>query len=224
MEYRANPFKMLLSIDDHLYRIETAERVRNVWKVSGILVLLSMVIYVWMAYFGIGSELVTRGAVHADLVEYESSKLWFVVGRAIYGVILTAFVLFIPSLFYYLITEIPFQKLIIMQQVVFLVMLAERVIWIPIAIFAGLDWYVSPMSFGIIVSYLTSKSWIIYFFGAISLVQLWIIWFQIKYLSEWSTLTKRWLAFNVIAFHVVCWALVAFLSFMDRYMIGAWFE
>lgn len=223
MTYYTNLFKILLSMEDHLFRIGKAEKIRNLWKISVLLLLGSIVIYVWMAFLGIGSDLISRDAAGLTPQAYESSKFWFLIGRAIYAVLFAALVLFIPSLLFNLLTDIPYQKLLIMQQVVLAVMLLERLIWIPLMLLIGLDWYVSPLSFGIIASYITEVPWVIYFFGAISLFQIWIIWFQVKFITTLFPIKKQWIWVNVICLHILGWSIAALVAFADSYIVSGWF-
>ncbi|RDW18620.1 hypothetical protein [Oceanobacillus chungangensis] len=224
MTYRVNLFKFFFSMDDHLFRIQKAEKINNLWKVSGLLLLCSVIIYAWMAYLGIGTNLISANAVNLTEAQYESSKFWFIIGRAAYGLLFSVIILFLPSLLFYLLTDIPYQKLMIMQQMVLAIMLVERVIWIPLATLIGLDWYVSPLSFGIIASYLTETPWVIYFFGAISLFQFSIIWLQVKYLGKLSVTRKSLIWLTVILLHLVSWCLAAAIAFTDSYMISGWFN
>ncbi|GAB3069762.1 hypothetical protein GCM10027286_37270 [Virgibacillus ainsalahensis] len=223
MIYYINLFKILFSMNDHLFRIRRAEKIHNLWKVSGLLVLLSVIMYAWMAYLGLGSDILSGYATSLSPAEYEISKLEFIMGRVGFAVILAVMILFIPTLLFYLLTEIPYHKLIIMQQVVLLVMLIERLTWILLMLISGLDWYVSPMSFGIITSYFTETPWMIYFFGALSLFQLWIIGFQVKYLSTMSTVKKRWLWVSVIVLHIIYWCLAALFAYADTFIVSGWF-
>lgn len=224
MTYHFNLIKFFFPVDDHLYRIHKAEKVTNIWKLTGLLVLFSVIIYAWMASLGMGSDLLSKGATELTELQYEQSKLWFVIGRIVFAILMAVFVLFVPALIFHLVTDIPYQKLVMMQQIVLALMLMERVIWIPLFVYLGLDWYVSPLSFGIIMSLLTDASWPIYFFGAISLVQIGIIWFQIKYLSYLSSIDTRWIWINVISLHIFYWFIVAFLTYLDSFMISGWFE
>lgn len=223
MTYSINLIKIFFAMDDHLFRIRKAEKIHQLWKTSAILILISMVVYGWMAYLGIGSDLVSKGAVGLTPEAYEASKFWFLIGRVIYAVFLALLILFVPSLLFYLLTEIPYQKLLIMQQTVLVVMLIERMIWIPLVLLIGLDWHVSPLSFGIIASYATDVPWAIYFFGAISLFQLWIIWFQVKFITSLVSMKKQWIWLNVILLHFLGWALTALITFADTYIVSGWF-
>jgi hypothetical protein len=211
-------------MEDHLFRIRKAEKLYNVWKTSLLLALISVLIYIWMAYLGLGSTPLSPAAVYTSEIEYEQYKYWFILGRAVYALIFAALVLFIPSLIIYAFTGIPYQKLIIMQQVVLAVLLLERVIWIPLATLIGLDWYVSPLSFGIIASYFIEIDWFIYFFGAITLFQLWVIWFQVRFISGFHAIRRRWLWLIVILLHIITWALAATLAAVDMQIISGWFE
>lgn len=223
MTYTINLFKFFFNMDDHIFRIRKAEKIRRLWMMSALLTFISVLVYIWMAYLGIGSDIISRGAVGLSAGAYESGKFWFLIGRAIYAVFIAAIVLFLPSLLFYLLTEILYRKLMIMQQVVLVIMLIERLIWIPLMLLVGLDWYVSPLSFGIIVSYITDISWVIYFFGAISLFQLWIIWFQVRFITSLVPMRKRWIWLNVILLHVLGWALTALIAFADTYIVSGWF-
>jgi len=222
MTYHINIFKFMFSMDDHLYRVRETERLQGIWKVSSFLLLGSIVIYTWMALLGIGSDFISEGAVTLNPIEYEHGKLWFVIGRMGYGVLFTAFILFVPSLLFYFLTGIDYWKLVVMQQVVLLVLLVERLIWIPLAVYAGLEWYVSPLSLGVITSYITNIPWILYFFGMISLFQVWIIWFQVKYISTLADVPKRWLLLITVILHVIGWSFVALFEVLNSYVVSGW--
>lgn len=224
MTYYMNLVKFIRSMEDHLFRVRQAEKLHNVWKTSLLLALFSVLIYIWMAYLGIGTTPISPAAISATEIEYEQYKYWFILGRAVYGLIFTALVLFIPSLIIYAFTGISYPKLLIMQQVVLAVLLAERVIWIPLAAFIGLEWHVSPLSLGIIASYFTEIDWFIYFFGAISLFQLWVIWFQVKFISGFHAIGKRGLWLIVISLHILTWVLAATIAAVDTHIISGWFE
>lgn len=223
MTYHNNLLRFLFSMDDHLIRVKEAESIKRVWKVNVLLILLSLILYGYMAYLGMGTNLISPQAQSLDPLTYEQQKFWFLTGRLIFGLLFAVFILFIPSLYFSLLTDIPYKKLIIMQQVVLFVLLVERAIWIPLAVFNGLDWYVSPVSFGLIASYFTEIPWLIYFFGAISLFQLWIIWFQVRYIRNLTEIKKQWVWGYVLLFHFFFWLLTALLAYMDQYMINRWF-
>ncbi|MFS0675138.1 hypothetical protein AB1K81_18315 [Ornithinibacillus sp. 179-J 7C1 HS] len=224
MIYQVQLIKLLFAVDDHIFRIGKAEQIRNPWKTVVLLGLLCLVTYSGMGILGIGSSALSSGAVLLTASEYELSKLYFIIGRMIYSTAFVLFVLFIPSLIYYWVTKIPFKKLLLMQVVVLFIMLVERILWIPLAVYAGLDWFVSPFSLGIIASYLTDVTFLIYLCGAVSLFQIWIVIFQIKFLTKLSGIHKAWIWSTVILFHLAVWSVTAVLAFTDLYMIDGWFN
>ncbi|WP_405098466.1 hypothetical protein [Oceanobacillus sp. FSL H7-0719] len=224
MTYRIQLFKLLTAIGDHIYRIKRAEKLSNFWKTSILLIFASAIVYGWMAYLGIGSNLLSIDATLLGAGEYGGSKIGFLAGRVLYGILFAAAVLFIPSALFYLLTEIPYQKLVIMQQVVLVVLLLERLIWIPLIVLAGLDWYVTPLSLGIIFSYLIENEWFIYFFGAITLFQGWIIWFVYRFLHALSEVRARTILLVIILLHIIGWAFAATIAVTDIYIISGWFE
>jgi hypothetical protein len=211
-------------MEDHLFRVRKAEKLHNLWKTSLLLALASVIIYIWTAYLGLGTTSISPAAAEATGIEYEQYKYWFILGRGVYALIFAAFILFIPSLIMYAFTGIPYQKLLIMQQAVLAVLLLERILWIPLATWVGLEWYVSPWSLGIIASYITEINWFVYFFGAISLFQLWIIWFQIRFIGGFHAIRKRWLWLIIILLHILMWALAATAAVADTHIISGWFE
>ncbi|WP_249260969.1 hypothetical protein [Virgibacillus pantothenticus] len=217
-------FKFLFSMEDHLVQIKHAERIRNFWKGIGVLIVCTMLLYGLMAYIGMGTAILSPNIAKLNPLEYEQQKFWFMVGRMGYAALFAGLVLFVPSLFYYAVTGLPYRKIVTMQQVVLLVMLVERLTWVPLAMWNGLDWYVSPLSFGIIASYLTEHVYFTYFFGMISLFQIWIIGFQVKYLGFFCEIKKLWLWLMVIGLHAFYWAMVSVLAFADQYLLNGWFH
>lgn len=221
--YHVNIFRLLFNMNDELYRIKHAEKLTGLWKRTSLLVFLTMLVYGWMAYLGLGSNAILNNELLFGQAEYESSKFWFMIGRAAFGVIYAIVVIFIPVLIFRLFARIPLRKLIVMQLVVLLITLVERLLWVPLTIFAGLDWYVSPLSLGIMASYVTSKTWLIYFFGAITLFQVWIMIFQVKFLSRLLDIKKIGVWISVFLLHFFEWWLIALVTFIAPYLIGRWF-
>src|SRR5690625_7467044 len=95
MNYQPNFFKFLFSINDHLFRLRQAEAMSSIWRSNSLLILLSMLIYLWMAFLGMGSNLILGDALILGALIFESRKFWFVIGRLIYGAFIVSFLLFI---------------------------------------------------------------------------------------------------------------------------------
>ncbi|MCA0985095.1 hypothetical protein LCL89_13710 [Halobacillus yeomjeoni] len=219
MTYTVNLIKLFTRRDDHLFKLNEAERLKNVWNLLFLLLFLTIFTYVWTSWLGLGSEAVSQGMAGWNRLEYETSKAWFVMGRTLFSLCLFVFILFISSFYFWLFNDVSYKKLMIVQMNVLLILLIERMTWIPLMVYAGIDWYVSPFSFGVITSLLTDQKWIIYFFGAISLFQLYIIYYQIKCLSWLSSTKKVWIWTGVLIWHILLWAGTAALSYYDLFLI-----
>ncbi|MCA0972814.1 hypothetical protein LCM20_19695 [Halobacillus litoralis] len=211
--YSVNLAQLFLRRDDHLFRLKRAEKIKNVWNLMFILLALTLVTYIWMAWLGLGTDAISMNMADLNRVEYEFRKAWFVIGRVGYALVFFLFILFVSSFFFWLFNDVAYKKMIIMQMNVLLILLLERITWIPLMVYAGIDWFVSPFSFGVIASYFTNLGYVVYFFGAISLFQLLVMWYQIKWLSTMSSTKKIWIWVGVIAWHVLLWAGTAALSF-----------
>jgi hypothetical protein len=223
MTYKANIFKLFTDMNNDLWRLQKAERFEKYWKVNFLMLLAAVLIYIWMASLGIGADLVSRDVVDLDAGVYQVHHFWFVIGRVLYAAVFWAFTLFGVAALLYLATGIPFRKLVLVQQLVLAILLAERLIWIPLAVYAGLDWYSSPMSLGVIASYLTDKPWIIYFFGSISIFQIGVMCLQVKCIHTLGNLSKRGVWAAIIFLHIFEWCIAVIFTVADTYMIGGWF-
>ncbi|SEQ70424.1 hypothetical protein [Piscibacillus halophilus] len=217
-------YRLFTDMDGQLFRIQKAEDIQKVWKASLLLFLASIAIYFWMAWLGMGTNLISQEFTSTTPDVYNAYKLWFIMGRALFAILLAVIILYLTSFYFYLFTKIRYKKLVIMQQVVLMMMLFERLLWIPLFVYLGLDWYVSPFSLGIITSYFTQHEWFLYFFGSITIIQIWIIAFQAKYLSRLSPM-KIWKIWTlVIIWHLISYLIVATLGYFDEQLLVRWFE
>ncbi|WP_077624152.1 hypothetical protein [Sediminibacillus massiliensis] len=220
MVYSSNIVKLFFHPEDHLFRIREAEKITHTTRLTFLLIGLCLVVYGWMSWLGIGSAPISANAVTMPQPNYETAKVWFLIARLAYALLFALFILTVPTCFFWLFYNIPFKKIVIMQLLVLSVLLVERLLWIPLFIYAGLEWYVSPLSFGIIASRLTEIPLLIHLLGVISIFQLWIVGFQVRYLSYLSKVYKAWIWTGVLLFHFTVWFIAAFVSSYDSYLIN----
>ncbi|WP_197063102.1 hypothetical protein [Pontibacillus marinus] len=178
-----------------------------------------MLLFGFLAWKGLGMDPISVIATELSFAEYESLKLFFLLGRIIFGIILALAILFFTPLVFWIFTDIPYRKLVTVQLNVLLVMFIERLTWVFFIHYIGLDWYVSPLSFGIITSYITQIDWWIYFFGALSIFQIWIMWFQWKSITDFSEMAKWKAWILVILLHIFYWAVAATLAIYDLQLL-----
>ncbi|UOQ44371.1 hypothetical protein MUN89_21530 [Halobacillus salinarum] len=219
MTYSVNLFKLMFRRNDYLFKLNEAERIKNVYNLLFLLLLGTILTYLWSSWIGLGTDPISANMAELNRIEYEFRKAWFLLGRAAYSFILFIFVIFIASFYFWLFNDTSYKKLFIVQMNVLMIMLLERVTWIPLMVYAGIDWYVSPFSFGVIASYVTSQDWLVYFFGAISIFQLFIIWYQVKCISYLSSTKIGWIWTGTIIWHILLWAGTAALSYYDLFLL-----
>jgi hypothetical protein len=220
MVYHIQLLRKFFHIDDYLFQVREAEQIKGLTKSTLVLVMLSMIIYGWSSWIGLGTGLLSNEATSLPAEQYELHKLWFVIGRLVYACLFVLFILYVTPLLFQFIFKTGYKKIVSIQMRIVLILLVERITWIPLFVYLGLEWYVSPLSFGIIGSYLTNFPLLIYFFGAISLFQCWIIWFQVKSIAFLSDTKKGWIWLVVLFIHFIFWSITAFLTSQDFYLIG----
>ncbi|WP_101846634.1 hypothetical protein [Halobacillus sp. Marseille-P3879] len=219
MSYSIHFIKLLISHSDQLVLLRKAERLRHFWKNFFLLFFLTILTYAAVTWTGIGTDPLSSDINTLSRIDFEFQKVWFLFGRAAVGLTLFLGVLFFIPFIFWLLFDLPFKKTIVIQLSVWAVMLLERLTWIPFMIYFGLDWYVSPLSFGIISSYFTQLEWIVYFFGSISLFQLFIVWFQIKSITFLSPSRKWWVVTGVTLWNIILWAGTAALVYFDETIV-----
>ncbi|MFC7063665.1 hypothetical protein [Halobacillus seohaensis] len=219
MTYSINLLRLFFRRQDQLLVLHKSERIQKFWRAFFILLLLSFITYGWTSWIGLGTDPLSTSINELSRIDYEFQKAWFLIGRL--GIALLLFlgiVLFTPFIFW-LLFDLSYKKMVIVQMSVWLLMLVERLTWIPLMVYFGLDWYVSPLSLGVIASYATQLEWIVYFFGAISLFQIFIIWFQIRSILYLSNSRNWWIISGVIFWHVLLWSGTAALTHFDSPLV-----
>lgn len=213
MTYRANLWKLVFSSTDQLVRINKAEKITRLFPLFFSLILLTVFLYGWMAWLGIGTDILSPAAVSLPREAYEADKLSFLIGRTLYALLFSLFILLFPPLIFKTFFRIKFSKAILLQLAILMIFLFERLIWIPLYLYFGWDWYASPFSAGPLLAVSTSSPFWIYFGGTISLFLLWMIGLQISYLSIMTKSKKIWIWITVITLHILYLAGAASVSY-----------
>jgi hypothetical protein len=211
-----NIFKGLRSPSFFFYDLSTAEKTKGYLKTIFRLILISALIYGLISSFGIGMDPLSKELYQLTPASFELEKFLFFLGRILNGIFYSIIILFIPSIIFWTISEKgEYRKLVIVQGLVLLILLIEKLTYIPLSIFFSLDWFSSPLSLGVIAQYITAKPWVIYFLGSFSLFKIWIFYLQYKGLKR-LTQQKNWLIWAVILLtNLFFWAITAFLAYID---------
>lgn len=198
------------------YQLKETEVLRG-YKQKVILVfILSALVFGLISSLGIGLDPLSKELTKLSPVTFEMEKFLFFLGRLIAGILYAAVVLFVPSLIFWTISdEGEYRKLVITQCIVLIILLIERLTYIPLSLFLSLEWFSSPLSLGVIAQYITGKTWAIYFLGCFSLFKIWVFYIQYKGVKR-LTQQKNWVVWLVILLtNLFFWSITAFLAFID---------
>lgn len=207
MTYHTNPFRLLINPKETLFKLREAEQLRGLWLWTVLILLAFSLVFAALGWVGAGTETLNQLKANYLGSDYEYAKFWFIIGRLVWGLGLGLLVIFVVSLVFYLFYEIPYQKLVVIQLSVGAVFLLEALSWLLLLPVAGLEWNRSPYSLGVIADLLTDRPWIISLFGAVSLFQLFILYFQTRCLLVLFP-AKRWHVWAVVGMIYICYILV----------------
>lgn len=203
MDYRANLFKLLFSPLDQLLLINKADKVQRIFPLFFLLILFITLIYTWMTWLGIGTDILSQGAITLPREEYEASKFSFLIGRALYALLFSLFLLLFPPLVFKTFFQMKFSKAVLLQLAILTIFLIERLLWIPLYLSYGLDWYASPFSFGPVLTFFTDNPFWTYLGGAVTLFLIWMMCFQVYYIAALTEAKKGWIWLTVIILHLL---------------------
>ncbi len=212
---RIHVLRGLFYPDLYTYKLRDSEYVPGVWKNTAMLVLLSGLIFGISAYFGIGSEYLSKNLTAVSRENYELHKLLFMIGQLIWGLFYGLAMIFIPALFFWTFSDIELKKFVTVQLYVMPVLLLEKVINIPLATGLGLIKTSSPFSLGVIAQYITNNDFIIYFLAAITLFKIWAIFIEYKYIKMLTGKRPGIVLLLVIGINLIFWLFSALFSFIQ---------
>ncbi|MBT2661559.1 hypothetical protein [Bacillus sp. ISL-45] len=212
---RIHVLRGLFYPDLYTYKLRDSEYVPGVWKNTAMLVLLSGLIFGISAYFGIGSEYLSKNLTAVSREKYELQKLLFMIGQLIWGLFYGVAMIFIPALFFWTFSDIELKKFVTVQLYVMPVLLLEKVINIPLATGLGLIKTSSPFSLGVIAQYITNNDFIIYFLAAITLFKIWVIFIEYKYIKMLTGKRPGIVLLLVIGINLIFWLFSALFSFIQ---------
>ena len=192
-----------------------AEQLAGFWKKGLGLLFITLIVSAVTAYLGIGNELLSKELNSLSSTGFEATKSLFAAGQVTWSIIAVILTMTIPSLFFWTVSEIEWKKYIIVQYLVVTILLIEKVILIPFAIFIGLPDISNPFSLGMIGQYLTSNDIILQFLAQLSIFKIWAVVLQYKYVKAFSEKSASQTALIVIGFNFIIMMVSVFLTIMD---------
>ncbi|WLR55371.1 hypothetical protein LC048_24430 [Mesobacillus subterraneus] len=199
----------------YTYKLRDAEHVPGIWKNTILLTILSGLVFGISAYFGIGSEYLSKELTSIPREEYEMQKLLFMAGQTILGLVFGIIMIFLPALFFWTLSDLELKKLLAVQIFVLPILLFEKLIGIPLALTLGLTQVSSPFALGTIAQYITGNDFIIYLLATISIFKVWVIFIEYMYLKMLTGKKTAIILLMVIGFNLVIWLFSALISFVQ---------
>jgi len=197
------------------YELSTTESVGKVWRHTLIMILISGLVFGVSGYFGIGSEYLAKKFLTLSPEEFQLQKALFVAGQILWGLFYGLVILYISSFWFWSMTDTELNRFVIMQLLVLIVLLLERLVLIPVSLLLGVPEASSPFSLGPIAQTLTDNSFAVNFFGGVSLFKGWVIIIQYLYVRALTGKSRIIVLSLVLSLNLIYWLLSAFFSIIQ---------
>ena len=215
MIYQVRLLKGIFEPQRSRYQLQNAEAVTRIgWKLI-LLYFLSILVFAVGGYFGIGSESFSKNITKMDAGEFETGKLLIVIGNMIAGIFYPTIYVFLSSLFFWVVADIPYIKTVIVQMILFSLLMLEKILLIPIFVLMDIGHDANPFSLGVISQYFIRSDYFIHFFSEITIFQILIISLQYYYLKIFTERSKAFVFLMIILFYIALWFVKAFLAYIQ---------
>lgn len=214
MTYRVQLVNGIFQPSASRYRLTQAEEVVRFGPNLLLLYVLGIIIFGISAYFGIGSESVSKEVTDVNGAAFETKKLLVMAGELVAGVLFTSIFLFLASLFFWIFTDTDYIRNVIVQMFAFVIALFEKAFSIPFFVLMDINQDSNPFSLGVISQYAISSEFFVRFFGEITIFQLAAICLQYFYLKNLSESNKYLILLAIVLFYLASWFVQAFLSYI----------
>jgi hypothetical protein len=214
MTYRVKLVKGLLAPERNRYHLHEAETVTHLKRKMILLYLFSVLVFGLYGFLGIGSESFSKELLELGASEFEMGKLFILAGNLVAGIVYPTVYLFLISLFLWVLTDIDYVKLLMVQMIVFILQLLEKILLLPFFVFMHVNYDANPFSLGIIGQYFTSNEYVIHLFSEISLFQIVVIAIQYYYLHKFTEKNKYTVLLIIISGYVILWLINALLAYI----------
>lgn len=213
MFYQTQLFKGLFKPQISLYQLQKAETVKKVALKMLFLYLACLIISAISTYFGIGTETYS-GNIHDTSEKYEAGKLLLLAGKLVTSLFYPTLFIWFSALFFWIVLDIPYAKVVIVQMFALTVLLVGQLLTIPVLVLLDLNHVSNPFSLGVISQYVIDHEYWTNFFGSITLFHLIAIFVQFYYFRFLSEKHTFVILTYVVLFYVIVWLLEGLLAFI----------
>ncbi|MDW7617034.1 hypothetical protein SC499_20620 [Peribacillus simplex] len=215
MVYQVRLLKGILEPHRSRYQLQNVEAVTRLgWKLL-FLYFLSIIVFAISGYFGIGSESFSKEITKMSVNEFEAGKFLILSGNIIASLIYPSIYIFLAALFFWIVTDIPYIKLVIVQMIIFGLQLLEKALLIPLFVLMDIGNDSNLFSLGVIGQYFLRSDYFIHFFSEITIFQFLIIALQYFYLKEFSQRNNYLVLVMIVLFYLATWFVKAFLAYIQ---------
>ncbi|PLT31739.1 hypothetical protein [Peribacillus deserti] len=211
MVYRIRVLKGMAEPSIFRYGLSSAEALSGLRIRVILAILASAILFTLSGFLGIGSESISGQITRLSPSEFETSKLVFLSGQLLSGLLYAVIILFFFGLFFHVLFDMDYKKILAVQLIVLSIGLVNKLISMLLAVFAGLGTSASPFSFGVIGHYVTDFEPVLFFLGQISIFQIAIIAFQFYMFRSLSEKKPGFILLILILLHILFWIIQAVL-------------
>lgn len=219
MIYQTKIFTGLFHPLKSFFQLEKAETVYGLRRRVGLLFFFSAIIFMVSGWFGIGTHVISPLLTGSIETEFEAWKSYFILGRIILGLFYAGVILYLSSLWFWVMTDAYYSKLVVMQVFVLPILLLEQISFILLAIGFDLPWYSSPLSLGVMAQYIFSNTYFSFLFGCVSFFKIWVMVIQFKGLRRLTAKSPLALIAMIISIHLIFWVVTAFFAYINFHII-----
>ncbi|MBS4178092.1 hypothetical protein [Lederbergia citrea] len=219
MMYQTRIFKGLLYTNRSFFQLEKAEVIYGLRTRISWLFLASALVFLISGLFGIGSHVVSPELLKSSPLQYEGLKSYFIIGRIIHGLLYAGCVIFLPALFFWMLSDTWYTKMVVLQAFTLPILLVEQTTFILMATKLNLPWFSSPFSLGVLAQYLTDYEYLIYLLGSMSLFKLVAMVVQYEGLRTFAMKSRVEAIVMVLSINLIFWAFGALQAFINFKML-----
>ncbi|UII55644.1 hypothetical protein LS684_18770 [Cytobacillus spongiae] len=212
MIYQVRLLKGLLHPQELFFQLHKAEVIKGLKPRIFLLFVFSIIIYAMSAFYGMGTESISKELAELPRSEFETRKLLFMLGKIAWAILYTAIILFVPAAFFWVFTDLPFNKVVVIQLIAACLLLLEKALVFLVASIWGLNRFSSPFSLGVVSQYVIEYEFLIYFFSFISIFSVWTIYFQYNGIKKISNKEPKMVALMVVGINLIFWLIASLFS------------
>lgn len=220
MILQIRPLKGIVKPHDYSYQLKQAESYRYYTLQISILIAVSLILYAINAFYGIGTESLSKELMGVNNAAWMARSQLFLIGSLLAGAVIACVFLLLSSIYYWSFLHIDFQKVVIVQMSIFILFLAEKALQVPLYLLLDIGETSNILSLGIIAQYVSDSEIIIHLLSQVTLLRIGMIAFSYYYLKELSDISRKSLLMVIAFLFIFYWIAAGLLSYIK---IGVFF-